>query len=96
MYIVNPSEKQYLLSHEKGEGIFCEILPPVLVMDGVEIRGRLEKAEAYEQSFRFDGITVADRVCRSDVALGVFRVTRTITNERTCPIRFLGVRFRTI
>ena len=53
MYIVNPSEKQYLLSHEKGEGIFCEILPPVLVMDGVEIRGHFnDNLQSWMGAFR--------------------------------------------
>ena len=91
MYITCQSNKEYLLSRKRGEGVRCEILPPVLVIEGVETCGHLEASDENGQCYRFDGMTVTDRIRPSDAASGVFRATRTVTNESVSSIRFQAI-----
>ena len=91
MYIFNQSKKEYLLSSEMRNGVCCEILPAVLVLDGAEMRGVIEESDADSQTCRVGGLTVLDRICSHGLAKGVFKATRTVTNRTANPIAFQSI-----
>jgi hypothetical protein len=60
----------------------------VVVVDGEELRGTVETHDADFQRCRAGGFAVEDRIRPFDLATGVFKATRTVTNVTAEPITF--------
>lgn len=88
MYITKEKDK-YRLSHEPGENAYCRILPPVLVLDGEEVKGSVEFSGADTQKSIVNGMAVMDTIEPQDGEL--FKIRRTVTNQNEFPVRFKSI-----
>lgn len=88
MYIIK-KEKSYVLSGKSSEDAYCRVLPPVIVVDGVEKRGEMTASDEKTQTGRIDGLLIRDEieVCGD----GIFKAVRSIKNENHSSVRFKSI-----
>ncbi|MBP3359403.1 MAG: hypothetical protein J6N52_00995 [Clostridia bacterium] len=88
MYVIK-NGSDYLLSDTYADGACCEVLSPVIVIDGIEKKGTLEKSNNQMQLSNIDGIRVMDTI--DNIGSGIFKITRSIKNERSDKVNFKSV-----
>ena len=88
MYIVK-SGKEYSLSVKMTDDACCEILKPVIVIDGAERRGEILTSDANVQITDTDGIVIKDEI--ENLGGGIFKVLRSIRNDNAFDIHFKSI-----
>lgn len=69
MYIVREKDG-YSLSTKKRVNAYCEVLPPVLVLNGSEVRGSVEHSDADTQRYVIADVVLTDEI--ENLGSGIF------------------------
>ena len=88
MYIIK-REKGYMLSEKSLEDAYCRVLPPVIVVDGIEKCAKITASDEKAQTGRIDGLFIRDEI--ENCGDGIFKVVRSIRNENPSSVRFKSI-----